>query len=35
MESLLWALDLVAVLLLCRWGLAQDKRKHPKGKGTR
>jgi hypothetical protein len=35
MESLLWALDLVAVLLLCRWGLAQDKLKHPRRKGAR
>lgn len=35
MESVLWALDLVAVLLLCRWGLAQDKLKSRKGKGPR
>jgi hypothetical protein len=25
MESLLWALDLVAVVLVCRWAVAQDK----------
>ena len=25
MESLLWALDLCAVVLLCRWALRQDK----------
>jgi hypothetical protein len=24
MESALWALDLVAVVLLCRWALAED-----------
>jgi hypothetical protein len=24
MESVLWAFDLVAVVLLCRWALAQD-----------
>jgi hypothetical protein len=24
MESLLWALDLVAVVFLCRWALRQD-----------
>lgn len=24
MESVLWALDLVAVVLLCRWALAED-----------
>jgi hypothetical protein len=24
MESILWALDLVAVLMLCRWAVAQD-----------
>lgn len=37
MESVLWALDLVAVLVLCRWGLAQDKlkKKSRKGKGAR
>jgi hypothetical protein len=27
MESLLWALDLVAVTYLCLWALKQDKRK--------
>jgi hypothetical protein len=26
MESLLWALDLVAVALLCRWALKEDSR---------
>ncbi len=35
METLLWALDLVAVLLLCRWGLAQDKLKQSRRKGAR
>jgi hypothetical protein len=24
METILWALDLVAVVLLCRWALRQD-----------
>lgn len=24
MESILWALDLIAVLVLCRWAIAQD-----------
>jgi hypothetical protein len=24
MESILWALDLVVVLMLCRWAVAQD-----------
>lgn len=26
MESVLWTLDLVAVVLLCRWALAEDKK---------
>lgn len=34
MESILWALDLVAVLLLCRWAVAQDA-KSPKKPGKR
>jgi hypothetical protein len=35
MESVLWALDLIAVALLCRWALAEDRKatakKVPKG----
>ena len=27
MESLLWALDLIAVTYLCLWALKQDKNK--------
>ena len=27
MESLLWALDLIAVAYLCLWALKQEKRK--------
>lgn len=27
MESILWALDLLAVTYLCMWALKQDKRK--------
>jgi hypothetical protein len=34
MESILWALDLVAVLMLCRWAVAQDTRS-PKKSGKR
>jgi hypothetical protein len=30
MESILWALDLVAVLLLCRWAVAQDAKSSKK-----
>jgi hypothetical protein len=26
MESILWALDIVGVIVLCRWALAQDKK---------
>jgi hypothetical protein len=29
MESILWAFDLVAVVLLCRWALAQDIKENP------
>lgn len=25
MESILWALDLVALVVLCRWAIAQDR----------
>jgi hypothetical protein len=25
MESILWACDLVALVLLCRWAIAQDQ----------
>jgi hypothetical protein len=32
MESVLWALDLIAVLVLCRWALAQDRRSSEKSK---
>jgi hypothetical protein len=35
MESVLWALDLVAVLVLCKWALGQEKKNNPKGRGTR
>jgi hypothetical protein len=35
MESVLWALDLVAVLLLCRWAVAQDKKAAPQKPGKR
>jgi hypothetical protein len=35
MESLLWALDLVAVVLLCRWAVAQDKAAASKPAGKR
>lgn len=27
MESILWALDLIAVVYLCLWALKQEKRK--------
>lgn len=35
METLLWAIDLVAVVYFCFWAVAQDSdkaRKNPKGK---
>lgn len=34
MESILWALDLVVVLMLCRWAVAQDA-KSSKRNGNR
>ncbi|MGJ7915219.1 hypothetical protein ACI48D_07035 [Massilia sp. LXY-6] len=30
MESALWALDLIAVVLLCRWALAEDRKANGK-----
>jgi hypothetical protein len=37
MESVLWAFDLVAVVLLCRWALARDIKENPPkpGRGQR
>jgi len=33
MESVLWALDLAAVVMLCRWALAHDRNGRYKGNG--
>jgi hypothetical protein len=30
MESILWAMDLVAVVLLCRWAIKEENRTAPK-----
>jgi hypothetical protein len=35
MESVLWAFDLIAVVLLCRWALAEDIRQNPTKPGKR
>jgi hypothetical protein len=35
MESILWAFDLVAVVLLCRWAVAQDKQASAQKTGKR
>lgn len=35
MESLLWACDLVAVVVLCRWAVAQDKKAAEQKAGKR
>jgi hypothetical protein len=35
METLLWAVDLVAVVYLCFWAVAQDSGKPPKKKKGR
>lgn len=29
MESILWALDLAAVVLLCRWALGEERKSAP------
>jgi len=35
MESILWALDIVGVIVLCRWALAHDKKASVKRQGQR
>lgn len=35
MESILWAMDLVAVILLCRWAVAQDRKQQARATAGR